>query len=284
MIAAVRTLWAMDAPEIPVEIVDHYEHEFDEAARISEGIGQLELLRTREIIERHLPTGRLRVLDVGGGTGVHARWLAQAGHVVELVDPIPRHVDASAAIGADGLAVTARLGDARALPGLDATFDVVLVLGPLYHLTERADRLGAWREAFRVVRPGGLVVAAGISRFASLFSGLAHVALDDHRFRRIVEHDLGDGQHRNPDRTSGWFTTAYFHRPEELESEASEAGLTFVAQFGVEGLAGWLPHLGEQWHDATARATIVESARVIESEPSLRGLSAHMLVVTRRPS
>jgi len=274
----------MDGPEIPVEISDHYEHDVDESTRISEGFGQLELFRTRQIIERHLPDGRLRVLDVGGGTGVHARWLAQAGHVVELVDPIPRHVDAAAAIGADGLAVTARLGDARALQAVDASFDVVLVLGPLYHLTERSDRLRAWREALRVVRPGGLVIAAAISRFASLFDGLARMGLDDDRYRRIVERDLGDGQHRNPDRTSGWFTTAYFHLPDELGGEATEAGATVVELVGVEGLAGWLPHLAERWYDATARATIVESARVIESEPTLRGLSAHLLVVTRRPN
>jgi SAM-dependent methyltransferase len=274
----------MDGPEIAVEISDHYEQEVDESTRISEGFGQLEFLRTREIIERHLPDGRLRVLDVGGGTGVHARWLALAGHVVELVDPIARHVDAAAAIGADGLAVTARRGDARALPAGDATFDVVLVLGPLYHLTERSDRLRAWREALRAVRPGGLVIAAAISRFASLFDGLARVALDDRRFRRIVEQDLVDGQHRNPDRISGWFTTAYFHLPDDLEAEATEAGATIVELVGVEGLAGWLPHLAEHWHDATARATIVESAQMIESEPTLRGLSAHLLVVTRRPN
>jgi SAM-dependent methyltransferase len=273
----------MDAPGIPVEISDHYEHDVDESTRISEGFGSLELVRTREIIERHLPGGRLRVLDVGGGAGVHARWLGQAGHVVELVDPVPRHVGAAAAIAADGLAVTAQLGDARALPGVDGTFDVVLMLGPLYHLTERSDRLGAWREALRVVRPGGLVVAAAISRFASLFDGLVRGALDDDRFRRIVESDLRDGQHRNPDRISGWFTTAYFHLPDELETEAAEAGATVVELVGVEGLAGWLPHLAQRWADAATRATIVDSARVIESEPTLRGLSAHMLVVTRRP-
>jgi hypothetical protein len=93
----------------------------------------------------------------------------------------------------------------------------------------------------------------------------------------------GDGQHRNPDRTEGWFTTAYFHLPDELAAEAAEAGATIVELVGVEGLAGWLPHLAEHWHDATARATIVESARMIESEPTLRGLSAHLLVVTHRP-
>ena len=274
----------MDEPVVESEIVDHYQHDIDEAERISSGFGSLELVRTREIIERHLPPVRLRVLDVGGGAGVHARWLTAAGHAVELVDPMPRHVDAARALGAEGLAVTAELGDARSLVQADATFDLVLLLGPLYHLTERADRVGALREAFRVAWPGGLVVAAAISRFASLFDGLARGMLADARFREIVGRDLTSGQHRNPDRVPGWFTTAFFHHPDELEAEAVEAGGEIVELTGVEGLAAWLPQLEAHWSDAAMRDVILDAARSTAHEPSLRGLSAHLVLVTHRPA
>jgi SAM-dependent methyltransferase len=93
----------------------------------------LEFVRTREIILRHLPQRQLRILDVGGGTGVHARWLAEAGHEVVVVDIVPRHVEAANELGALGLSVTAQLGDARRLAHTDGSFDVVLLLGPLYH-------------------------------------------------------------------------------------------------------------------------------------------------------
>ena len=273
----------MDQPRVELEITQHYEHDIDESQRINDGFNALELVRTREIIERHLPRGRLRVLDVGGGAGVHARWLAEAGHTVEIIDPMPRHVAAAQALAAEGLAVTARLGDARVLSHADADFDVVLLLGPLYHLTLRDDRVLAWHEALRVVKPGGLIAGAGISRFASLFSGLAHGMLFDARFRGIVERDLQDGQHRNPDRTPEWFTTAYFHHPDELGAEAVEAGAEIIEFAGVEGLACWLPQLEDKWRDAAARETIVDSARLVESEPSLLGLSAHFLLLARRP-
>ena len=134
-----------------------------------------------------------------------------------------------------------------------------------------------------MVKPGGLVIAAAISRFASLFSGLAYGQIADARFRAIVDRDLLDGQHRNPDRIADWFTTAYFHHPDELEREAAEAGAAIVELVGVEGLACWLPQLAEQWTDPELRESIVRTARVVESEPSLRGVSAHMLLVTRRP-
>jgi SAM-dependent methyltransferase len=272
----------MNESVVPAEIVDHYEQRYDESTRITAGFGRLELARTQEIIGRVLPDRPLRILDVGGGTGVHARWLAGAGHHVDVVDPTPRHVAASAALAAEGLDVTAEIGDARALAQGDATYDAVLLLGPLYHLPERSDRLQAWREAARVVKPDGLLVAAAITRFSSLFGGLVDGILTDPRFRAIVDGDLRDGQHRNPHGGPVWFTTAYFHHPDELESEAADAGVTVTEIVGVEGLACWLPHIREQWDDPAQRAVMIGAARAVESEPALRGLSPHLLVIARR--
>jgi hypothetical protein len=133
------------------------------------------------------------------------------------------------------------------------------------------------------VRPGGHIFAAAISRFASLFDGLARGFLFDPAFRRIVERDLQDGQHRNPTDTPHWFTTAYFHHPTELREEAESAGLEVLEVIGVEGLAGWVSQLGERWASPEDKETILFSARAVESEPSLLGLSAHLIAVTRRP-
>ncbi|MEV5559401.1 methyltransferase domain-containing protein [Nonomuraea wenchangensis] len=90
---------------------------------------------------------------------MHAEWLSADGYQVELLDPVPRHVERAARLAG----VTARLGDARRLPVADASLDVVLLLGLLYHLPERADRVRARTEARRVLRPGGVVAAATIN-------------------------------------------------------------------------------------------------------------------------
>jgi len=264
------------------EVVRHYETTREEN-RLAGGLAELELVRTREILRRHLPPPPARVLDVGGGTGVHARWLLADGYAVHLVDVTPRHVARAAdELGPAGL--TAAVGDARRLDAADASFDAVLLLGPLYHLADGADRAAALSEARRVVRPGGIVAAAAISRFASLFDGLSRQFLFDPRFRKIVLADLRDGRHANPDDRPHWFTTAYFHHPEELRGEAVAAGLSVREVVGVEGLAGWLAQLDARWYDETDRATIVESARLVEGEPSLLGLSAHLLAVAERPA
>jgi SAM-dependent methyltransferase len=201
----------MDAT--PEEIARHY-HAIEEGGRITEGIGQLELRRTQEVVRRHLPATPMTIVDVGGATGVHAAWLAALGHAVHVVDPLPHHVAEASRIESPPGAVTAEVGDARHLAAADSTFDAALLLGPLYHLTARHDRLQAWAEVRRVVRPGGLIFAAAISRFASLLDGLSKGFLFAPEFRRIVERDLRDGQHRNPGDVREWFTTAYFHHPE----------------------------------------------------------------------
>jgi SAM-dependent methyltransferase len=266
---------------VPDEIVRHYE-DIDEGQRITQGLGRLELLRTRQVVRRHLAHEPATIIDVGGATGVHASWLADDGHDVHVVDIVARHVaEASRASGRAGC-ITAEIGDARRLPVPDATFDAGLLFGPLYHLTDRDDRLQAWAEIQRVVRPGGLIFAAAISRFASLFDGLARGHLFDPDFRRIAEGDLRDGQHRNPTDAPHWFTTAYFHHPDDLRREAEDAGLEVLELVGLEGLAGWLPDLADHWSTDEGQETIMFSAQAVESEPSLLGLSGHLLAVTRR--
>jgi SAM-dependent methyltransferase len=168
------------------------------------------------------------------------------------------------------------------LPCPDAGADAVLLLGPLYHLTERADRLAAWREARRVLKHGGVVLAAGISRFASVLDGLKRGLFDDPAFAAIAEQDLRDGQHRNPTGNPAYFTTAYFHRPEELAAEAAEAGLVHEATVGVEGPGWLLQDLAEQWRHPVRRERFLAVARALESEASVRGVSAHLLTVARK--
>jgi SAM-dependent methyltransferase len=209
--------------------------------------------------------------------------LAADGYQVHVVDLTTRHIErVRSELGP--LGVTAEVGDARHLDLDDGCFDVVLLLGPLYHLTDRAERLSALSEARRVVRPSGMVGVAAISRFASLFDGLARGFLFDPDFFPIVTRDLAEGQHRNPDDRDHWFTTAYLHEPRELREEVEAVGLEILDLVGLEGLAGWLGHLAGRWETVVGRDMILYSARAVEREPSVIGLSGHLLAVARSPA
>jgi ubiquinone/menaquinone biosynthesis C-methylase UbiE len=256
-----------------------------ERPRLMQGAGQLEFARTCELIQRCFPPAPAVVLDVGGGPGAYACWLAGRGHEVHLVDAVPLHVEqareASRQQPEHPLA-SATVGDARRLDVASGSVDAVLLLGPLYHLTERPDRLTAWREAHRVLRPRGVMLAAAISRFASTLDGLRLGLFDDPEFARIAQRDLQDGQHRNPTGNPTYFTTTYFHRPEELRTEAEEAGLRHVATVGVEGPGWLLQDFDSWWANAARQARLLAVVRALESEPALLGLSAHLLVVAHK--
>jgi SAM-dependent methyltransferase len=262
---------------LPDEIDRHYAGGV-ELGWLERGGGRLELQRTRELLVRFLAPAPARVLDVGGGPGVYAGWLAEQGYEVSLVDAMPLHVEQARELGM----FAARGGDARSLDETDESFDAVLLLGLLYHLTERRDRLLALREARRVLCGGGIVAAGAISRFASVIDGLVLSWLGDPRFRAIVEGDLATGQHRNPGDEPGWFTTAFFHHPDELAAEVREAGLELDVLLAVEGIAWLLNDLDERIDDPDRREQLLWAISALEGEPALLGATAHLLAIGRR--
>jgi ubiquinone/menaquinone biosynthesis C-methylase UbiE len=270
-------------PQLDPAVADYYSRAPEES-RLEHGPLRLEQARTRELIERHAPPPPATVLDVGGAAGAYALWLASTGYDVHLVDPVPRLVSEAArrSEAASHHLISCRVGDARALDFPDAVADLVLMLGPLYHLTERTDRVRALGEGRRVLRTGGHLLLAAISRSASALDGLSRELFADPRFGAIVTRDLRDGQHRNSTERLDYFTTAYFHRPDELALELTDAGLAVQGMYGIEG-PGWLfPDIGERMQDDRRRTEVLHVARLLESEPSVLGASAHILAVAVR--
>jgi ubiquinone/menaquinone biosynthesis C-methylase UbiE len=272
-------------PEFDATIGEYYRRAPEED-RLEQGAFLLEALRTRELIQRYAPAAPATVMDIGGAAGTYALWLAEAGYTVHLLDAVPRLVAEARRRSATSTRPLAscEVADARATPFSDATADIVLLLGPLYHLTTAADRARALVEAARVLKPGGRLFAAAISRWASALDGMAQDRFHDPAFAAIVEEDVREGQHRNPTGQLDYFTTAYFHRPEELREEVLHAGLLVDGVFGIEGPAWLLPDVNARLEDARRRADLLRIARMFESEPSLLGISAHLLLVGRKPS
>ncbi|WP_405735186.1 class I SAM-dependent methyltransferase [Streptomyces sp. NBC_01537] len=258
--------------ELDSRVLAYYE-QGKEDSRLRDGVNRLEFWRTQDVLRRALPPAPACVLDVGGGSGVHAEWLAADGYETEVLDPVPLHVQQAARC----TGVTARLGDARELPYEDGSYDAVLLMGPLYHLPDRADRIQVLTEARRVARPGGLVAAASISRYAALHDhwrtgGFAEPGVHD-RMLRILTTGVLHQEHV--------FTTAYFHEPGELLAEFADAGLAGPVRHGLEGAAWLVGGMDGHLDDPGRRAMVLEALMATSTEPSLLGVSGHLLTVAR---
>ena len=269
---------------LPPEFFEHYASGY-EAQRLQSGSSQIELARTQELVMRYVPPTPAVIFDVGGGPGVYAYWLAKQGYEVHLVDANPLHVELARQASQkqpDAPLASIEVGDARNLTRLDESCDVVIMFGPLYHLTERVDRLTALQEAHRVLRSVGLLLAVGISRFASVLDGLRQGLFNDPAFTQIVERDLVDGQHRNPTNHPEYFTTAFFHHPTELKAEVEESSFLHERTLPVEGPLWLSDDVVANFSNQKRREQSLALARRLEEEPTLLGASAHLLVVARK--
>jgi SAM-dependent methyltransferase len=247
----------------------------DETERLTRpGRGELVRLRTWDIFERFLPAAGT-VLDVGGGPGVHAAHLAAMGFDVTLVDPVERHVEAADARSCANAPITALLGDARSLPVADGSADVVLLMGPLYHLLDRGDRDLALAEVLRVLRPGGRALIEAITPGAWLLAATAQNHLGPPELWDEFDRTLTTGLSGDREAGNGEFW-AFHHRPDELTTEMTLAGLSVERLVGVEGF-GWL--LGELAQRMADPADLLRALRLCESDPSMLGVSAHLMAV-----
>ncbi|MBD1865109.1 MULTISPECIES: class I SAM-dependent methyltransferase [Trichocoleus] len=281
----------MSNPLKPAESLSNeafaYYEQGQEAQRLlqSQKLGPLELIRTQELLTRYLPDPPAVIFDVGGGSGIYACWLAQQGYEVHLVDAVPLHVEQARAASQaqlDRPLASVSLGDSRQLDRADFSVDVVLLMGPLYHLIDRRDRVTALREAYRILKLDGLIFAVGVSRFASVLGGLRRGHFDDPTFVKIVQQDLSDGQHRNPDNHPAYFTTAFFHHPEELREEIAEAGFSNEKLLAIQGLGAVLPNFEEHWSDTGRRERLLQAIRWLEAEPSTLGVTSHMMAIAQK--
>lgn len=265
--------------------IERYYNQGKEENRLFSGLGQFERARTLDILARHLPPPPAVLCDIGGGAGVYALELARQGYEVHLVDLMPLHIEQAQAASAqqpDHPLASVTLGDARQIERSAASVDAVLLLGPLYHLLDRADRVTALAEAARIVRPGGVVCAAAISRYASFHDGLWRGFMDDPAFEAIATQDLQNGQHRNIPGEKTYFATSYFHHPAELRDEVTAAGLTCEALLAVEGTISLLPDFDAHWDDPVRRQRLFDFLQATEAEPSLLGATGHLVVVGRK--
>ena len=198
-----------------------------------------------------------------------------------LIDPVELHIrQAQDASKKSGIQLSSfHQADARELPFDDAEFDIALLLGPLYHLIEEPERERALREAHRILKPDGLIFAAAISRYGSIVDGFFLNRISDRRFAEIMKNDMTSGIHLNEDRSPGYFTTAFFHKPNQLKKEMKAAGFKKVGILAVESVFSYIPDLDSRWENESYRSLLLDTLRAMEADQTIVGLGGHIIGV-----
>ncbi|WP_420332872.1 class I SAM-dependent methyltransferase [Roseibium sp.] len=197
----------------------------------------LEFGVTKAFLNRFLPPSA-SILDIGSGPGRYALDLTAAGHAVDLRDLSEQNVAFAKkeAQRRDLRLNSARPGDARDLSDLpNDSYDAVLALGPLYHLTSEDDRRRVISEAVRVMKPGGIGAFAFISRFAAAHYQLKTDPATIETRRAVIDEFLYEGRHRLAPETD-FFVDAHFVDPSSVAATFGDTGLEQRALFGAESM------------------------------------------------
>jgi len=263
------------------KIQSFYQNDYAENIRLERR--SLEFIRSKEIISRYLTEKPMEIADIGGAAGVYSYWLTSLGHKAHLLDFTPLHIEQAKEYGEKNNVELAsyHCGDACNLPYSDNSFDMVLLMGPLYHLQERNDRLRCISEAKRVLKPGGVLMCALISRYAAILDGFKEPLLssgDENKFE-IINKVLETGVFSPGD--MALFTSAYFHKPSDIQKELKESGFEQVELIAIEGFARAV-NTEEILKNENHRELLLEYIRKTESRPEIMGMSDHFFAITRK--
>ena len=250
------------------DIIDYYRR-YNEDDRLKTAFGRLEEEHTRRLILRHILNNADVIFDIGGGTGAYALWLAGLGYVVNYSDIVPDHVQLfEQRVGTGAINIAYSIQDARELSFDDDRADVIILNGPLYHLCDRNERSQVLREACRVLKHGGRLLAFTISRFAGAQYAISSGRIFEQGYFDMVVHEIATGIRKNQS-TLLTFDSAYFHTQDEIEAEMREAGFQSISSYGVLGLSGNLPDLEAVVDDDDKRQRLLALAEIMEPYPML---------------
>ena len=253
---------------------EFYEN-YDEEGRLLSRSGNVEFTTTMHFIEKYLRPG-MRILEVGAATGRYSHTLARMGYRVEAVELVQHNIDIFNSLTQPGEDVTVRQGDARDLSCFDDnTFDLTLVLGPMYHLFEESDRRQALREAVRVTKKGGVIFAA----YCMLDASILCYCFARNQLNELIREDRIDLQNFTQIRSR----LDYFclDRKESIDALREGLGVTQLHFVAADGYANHmreaLAQMDEQTYEMYLRYHLTTCER-----PDMVGISHHTLDIFRK--
>lgn len=273
----------MNSKQLISSEIERFYNQASEETRLDKGMGVFEFERIKTLIDKYLTASPATILDIGGGTGKYAAWLAQKGHHVHMVEPLAKHL-ALAQQRAQGLKhkFAVHQGAAGQLPFANRIADLVILHGPLYHLQTREERVIAIQEARRVLKKGGVILGFAINYTASTLVGLLQGLIHKQAFFQMCTEELTTGLHNQPDEFPWLLAEAFYHRPGQLKEEFDQEGLRYLNTYAVEGITWLDKNYFASMRHPTKSKKLSELLHLTENDEALHAFSPHMMIAVQK--
>ncbi|UTW65329.1 class I SAM-dependent methyltransferase [bacterium SCSIO 12643] len=263
--------------------IEAFYNKASEETRLNKGMGVFEFERIKYLIEKHLTSSPLSIIDVGGGTGKYSEWLAKKGHQVHMVEPVFKHVQiAQKRSSSLKNPFSIHHGESRKLEFPNNSVDLIILHGPLYHLQKRTDRDKAICEAKRVLKKDGIILGFAINYTASTLVGLLNGLVHKPSFFEMCKMELTTGKHHPPHDFPWLLAEGFYHQPQQLKDEFMGQGLKYLNLYAVEGIAWFDKNFFSHMENEKTKNTLMELLHITENDPSLMSFSPHMMIATQK--
>lgn len=257
-------------------VVDSYENYKEENRLTTNNARKIEFITTTRVLGEIIKT-KSKILDCAAGTGIYSFWLADNGHNVTATDITPRHIEIiNKTLAGKTYDMDTAVLDATDMSYFaDDSFDIVLNMGPFYHLITEEQREKCLKECLRVLKKGGFLVTAYIPRYY-IFQYIAtsdEKYLDAHLAKQLIE----TGVLRHDDEKCFW-TDTYYSSKDEMESVYKKHGLRIADHFAQDGLTPLLSLKADKWDEKQFKIWCNYHYSVCR-EHSVLGASNHVVII-----
>ena len=261
----------METLNVLTEFYSHY----DEDGRLQSRHGQVEYLTTMRYLEKYLRPG-MRILEVGAATGRYSHALARMGYKVDAVELVQHNIDLFCQKTKPGECISIRQGDARDLSFYaDDTFDMTLLLGPMYHLFTEKDQLRALSEAIRVTKRGGILCAAYCGNEATMVQYcFGRGMIREERYKNLVDPVTFKA-------SSDPAELFQLYRKEEIDALIARFSVTRLHYVGTDMATNYMRETVDAMDDEMFELYLKYHFAICE-RPDCVGVSHHILDVLRK--
>jgi 2-polyprenyl-3-methyl-5-hydroxy-6-metoxy-1,4-benzoquinol methylase len=261
------------------EVINYYEHYREEDRITTNNARRIEYLTTIAFFDKIL-NGKLNILDCAAGTGAYAFYLADKGHKVTATDITPRHISyINEKLKEKPYHMDTSVLDATDMSCFsDESFDVVLNMGPFYHLIDEQSRIRCVEESTRVLKKGGLLATAYIPRF--YLNQMIVMSNDKYVDKQLLEQIKETGVLNHDDPKCFW-TDTYYSSFDEMQELYEKYNLEIVEHFAQDGLAPLFAEKVDKWNAEQFKIWLDYHMSVC-TEKSIIGMSNHVIIIGRK--